>query len=341
MNSDFRISVGFWQHPKTKKTVRRIGLEGVRSLQILWAWAAVNRSDGNLSGMDWEDIELAADWQGEERKFFESCLGVWIDETEEGCSLHDWQDHNPWVAEADVRSDAARLSRFSRKHPELAKIMREDGIKGLTQEEYRTYDEGTSYVRRTNDEGTTDNDRRYDEGTTYNDRSTVRTTPSPSPSPTLRKEENTPIGVFVGAGSPTPAETDEQVEPERQENREETGAQNVPACPHQRIIALYHEKLPELAAVKVWTATRKKHLQARWRERWQSGKYKTLDDGILYWERLFTHIRADCDWLMGRVPVKDGRAFMASLDWLIKPQNFAKIIEGNYDRREQDGNANA
>lgn len=76
MNTDIRLSVGFWQHPKTKKTVKRLGLEGIRSLQVLWLWAAQNKPDGNLVGMDWEDIELAADWQGEERAFFDHCLGV-------------------------------------------------------------------------------------------------------------------------------------------------------------------------------------------------------------------------------------------------------------------------
>lgn len=188
MNSDIRLSVGFWQHPKTKKTVRRLGLEGIRSLQILWAWAAVNRPDGNLSGMDWEDIELAADWQGEERKFFDTCLGMWIDETPDGYTLHDWQEHNPWASEADTRSDAARLSRFARKFPEIARAMREDGVKGLTQDEYRTYADGTPYVRRS-----------AGVGTALNERSTDRSTPAPAPSPTLRKR-NTPPPLTEGPG---------------------------------------------------------------------------------------------------------------------------------------------
>ena len=59
MNTDIRLSIGFWQHPKTRKTAKRLGLEGVRSLQILWLWAAINRPDGILSGMDWEDRECS------------------------------------------------------------------------------------------------------------------------------------------------------------------------------------------------------------------------------------------------------------------------------------------
>lgn len=114
MNTDIRLSVGFWQHPKTKKTARRLGLEGIRSLQVLWLWSTQYRPDGNLSGMDWEDIELAADWQGEERKFFDTCLGMWVDETPDGYVLHDWQEHNPWQSEALARSEKAQKAAQAR-----------------------------------------------------------------------------------------------------------------------------------------------------------------------------------------------------------------------------------
>ena len=73
--------------------------------------------------MDWEDIELAADWQGEERKFFEHCLGVWIDEKDGVFSLHDWKEHNPWQAEAAARSEQARQnakSGWKKRHEKQA-----------------------------------------------------------------------------------------------------------------------------------------------------------------------------------------------------------------------------
>ena len=114
MNTDIRLSVGFWSHPKTRKMVKHLGLEGIRSLQVLWLWAATNRPDGILSGMDWEDIELAADWHGEERVFFNHCLGAWIDENSGEHSLHDWTEHNPWQAEAKIRTEAARKAAKAR-----------------------------------------------------------------------------------------------------------------------------------------------------------------------------------------------------------------------------------
>ena len=114
MNTDIRLSVGFWQHPKTKKMIKRLGLEGVRSLQVLWLWAAQNRPNGNLSGMDDEDIELAADWQGEDGKFINICREMWFDTTEFGLKLHDWEEHNPWQTGAEARSDKARKAAQAR-----------------------------------------------------------------------------------------------------------------------------------------------------------------------------------------------------------------------------------
>ena len=99
-------------------------------------------------------------------------------------------------------------------------------------------------------------------------------------------------------------------------------------------MALYHEALPELARVKSWAGARERHLQARWRERWKAGKYRTQAEGLDYWKRLFEHIGVRCDFLMGRVPGMNGRpSFRADLGWLVKPENFAGLIEGRYDRQ--------
>jgi hypothetical protein len=36
------------------------------------------------------------------------------------------------------------------------------------------------------------------------------------------------------------------------------------------------------------------------------------------------------DWLMGRREGRDGRPFLATLEWLVCPGNFDKVIEGFY-----------
>jgi len=112
MNMDIRLATGFWQHPKVKKLEKRLGLKGVRSLQILWCWCAQNRPNGLLTGMDSEDIELAADWHGKAGAFFEQCMGVWIEELDGVYVLHEWEEHNPWqVANGELAQAAAEARR--------------------------------------------------------------------------------------------------------------------------------------------------------------------------------------------------------------------------------------
>lgn len=146
-----------------------------------------------------------------------------------------------------------------------------------------------------------------------------------TPSSLSPREDTTPDGVVVGESTPTGQQCEEQAVDEH----------GVPSCPHKRIVALYHEFLPELPGVKVWEGARQQNLQARWRERWKAGKYRTQEEGIAYWGKLFRHVSENCDWLMGRVQGRRGdKPFRASLDWIVNASNFAKLIEGRYDNRE-------
>ncbi|WP_434033692.1 hypothetical protein [Cupriavidus sp. a3] len=95
------------------------------------------------------------------------------------------------------------------------------------------------------------------------------------------------------------------------------------ACPHQEIIALYHELLPMGRAVRDWTPARSSHLRTRWNE---DPKRQNLD----YWRRFFGYV-ANSPFLTGKVTPRDGRKpFLVSLDWIVKAENFAKIREGQY-----------
>jgi hypothetical protein len=94
-------------------------------------------------------------------------------------------------------------------------------------------------------------------------------------------------------------------------------------CPARAIVALYHEQLPELPKCEVLTANRREQIRARWRD-----NLPTLDK----WKSFFTYVRQS-PFLMGKVPPKDGRRqFIASLEWLTKAENFAKIAEEKYHR---------
>ena len=109
MAEDFRIMVGFFRHHKTRKLERRLGLEAMVALLRLFEYAAEFRTRGDLSGMTVEDIELASGWNSEAPLVPALVEVGFLDEGPEGYSLHDWQVHNPWVADAEDRSAAARL----------------------------------------------------------------------------------------------------------------------------------------------------------------------------------------------------------------------------------------
>ena len=115
MNTDIRLSVEFFNHPKTVKLQRRLGLEAVICLQKLWLWAAQNRPEGRLSNMDAEDIEIAAKWGGDNGSLCSTLVSLgWIDEANGHYMLHDWEEHNPWQAEAEARSEIARKAAKAR-----------------------------------------------------------------------------------------------------------------------------------------------------------------------------------------------------------------------------------
>ena len=139
MEIDIRLSVEFFDHPKTIKLQRRIGLDGVMSLIKLWLWCRINRPSGILSGMDIEDIEIAAKWTGEHGTFVNEALTLgWLELNEDTYALHDWEDNNGWAAKTEERSNAARLSRMAKTHPEIHKKLISDGVKGVTKQEFQS-----------------------------------------------------------------------------------------------------------------------------------------------------------------------------------------------------------
>lgn len=103
-------------------------------------------------------------------------------------------------------------------------------------------------------------------------------------------------------------------------------SKRAPNCPHEQIIHLWHEILPELPRVLQWSAAHRSNLNARWKE-------KESRQDIRYWRKLFAYIKAS-PFLTGQVkPREEGKApFVAKLRWVVKSENFIKIIEGDYHR---------
>jgi hypothetical protein len=69
---DYRVSTSWRTHPKRLELERRLGKEAVLAVMDLWSFCAENpsHSSGDLTGMDDEDIALAADYKLHRAPFY-------------------------------------------------------------------------------------------------------------------------------------------------------------------------------------------------------------------------------------------------------------------------------
>ncbi len=118
-------------------------------------------------------------------------------------------------------------------------------------------------------------------------------------------------------------------EPKEELTPKQRSAQIGSHCPHEKIIALYHECLPMLPTVRIWSEDRRKMLAARWRTLVNDKGYQSEEEGLGWFKRLFGYIRRS-RFLTGETPQKEGRTWRPDLEWIIKPKNLTKIIEGKY-----------
>jgi hypothetical protein len=80
--------------------------------------------------------------------------------------------------------------------------------------------------------------------------------------------------------------------------------------------------------MRTWGPDRQANLRQRWKE-------DPERQSLAKWEEFFTWIRKS-DFLMGKAATQAGRPpFQASLDWLLKPRNWGKVLDGQYHREVQ------
>lgn len=128
---------------------------------------------------------------------------------------------------------------------------------------------------------------------------------------------------------------------ERREEKRNTSPTDLspakpPPCPHKAILGLYAKHLPTMPQPKpeLWDGQRAKNLAARWKwlltkTRQNGERYATDEDGGLAWfDRFFAYV-AKSDFLTGR----DGRWTNCDLGWLVNAENFAKVVQGNYENK--------
>ena len=127
MNTDIRIELGFFEHPKTRQLLAAHGPEGVLSLIRLWVFTAANKPTGILAGMTPQDIASAAGWKCSEQ-CPEQCSGQCYEHTltelrflspmkphgRPTKRVRNWEKHQPWAVNAPQRQEKARKAAAAR-----------------------------------------------------------------------------------------------------------------------------------------------------------------------------------------------------------------------------------
>jgi hypothetical protein len=132
-------------------------------------------------------------------------------------------------------------------------------------------------------------------------------------------------GAGAGAGDLLPPDGGSCPQPPAGDTQQASKAESN-SCPHEQIIAAYHELLPMGRQVKVWSEARRTKLRARWRE---DKKRQSLD----WWRKFFDYI-AKSDFLTGHTSTPGRVPFEIDLEWIVTPVNFVKILEGKFENRE-------
>ena len=191
MNADIRLSVGFFEHHKTRKLQRRFGPEVVLSLLKLWVSTAKVRSDGILHNMDREDVGIMAG-RGEDAEVFAQTLIDlnWVDEKDDKngsktLQIHDWVEHNSYAADDTVRSGENRFKVLARYNKPMYDKLKKKGTRSINKKEFREYSQKNLLVKLPVNTKTLTSRVPVDdsEGTSVVDGNTSSITPSPSPYP--------------------------------------------------------------------------------------------------------------------------------------------------------------
>ena len=301
MNSDIRIKTNLPQHPKVTKLRRIAGDDSFRCLIQLWCQVAMIKPSGDISCWDEDDIEIAADWQGERGAFYAAVTKVrLIDIDGKSKTIHDWAENNPWAVDAEVRSLRASKNQVKRW------CIRAFG----TKKEKTAFEEWYKKYQFNQGDNTTSILAVYEQYTSGNTPS-PSPSPSPLPSPSPSPKDNTLTG--HSSTEPVPPTS------------------NPKNCPHLKIVESYNEILGGfMGKVKpdLWKSTRKRNLAARWRE--SKGR-----QSVEWWNLLFLDIKENRAFLTGQ----NDRGWTADLGWIVKLDNFTKILEGKY--KDKKGSSTA
>ena len=343
MNTDFRISVKFYSDLRTAQLKKRLGCEGIAALTFLWCWAATYKPTGILSDMNEEQIELAAKWDGEEGKLVPTLLELrWLEKSVDGTySLYKWAEENSWAANAENRSDKARLSGMAKNYPELHAALVAKGYEGITSEEYVrvTTEYNNRNIAGAKAVQTQSNSLRFASDSlapTPQPSSAPKTPTFPNPS---RFETTKVVAAAAIQNTPLNAPRSEKeitIDPRISENQKTENiikdeiidrtlsfAFNTDATV-ESVLTFWNDKLTPAGFPKIQklTPARGKMFNARIKadpDRQKLSWWIQLFDRMLASDFMLKSIASGAKWL--------------TIDWVLQEHNLVKLVEGRYDNK--------
>lgn len=144
--------------------------------------------------------------------------------------------------------------------------------------------------------------------------------------------------------------TSHQKTPREEESREEeihiapngarlqpSASDRIPACPHDQIVGLYHEHLPDLPAVRLQTESRRKAMRKFWtwvltsKKSDDTPRAQTADQALTWIGTYFERVRGNA-FLMGQQPGGRGHEnWRADFDFLLTERGLKHVIEKTVD----------
>lgn len=107
-NEDIRIDINLLENKKYRRLRKRLGPAAMEALAALWCHTARNFPDGNLVGWTEDDVDDLLAGVGVANPGAALVETRWLDKTEDGFHVHDWEQHQPYVTGAPARVEAAR-----------------------------------------------------------------------------------------------------------------------------------------------------------------------------------------------------------------------------------------
>ena len=109
-------------HRKIKALKRELKIktpQAVGHMVMLWLWAVDNAPDGDLSGIDPDDIAEAAEWPKDGKAFVDAMIRAGF--LDEDMRLHDWGDFSGMLMEKREAKRASDRERQQRRRDRLKK----------------------------------------------------------------------------------------------------------------------------------------------------------------------------------------------------------------------------